>query len=204
MVLAFIHQKGGTGKSTLSISTSIWLAKRGRKVLLLDVDTQGTSSTWGRRFGKKFAVDTISQHARLVSKDVAEYKEDYDDIILDLPPTVTPQTEKAIEVADVLIIPVRPSESDFWALDRLIALILVSDRKPPPPYFVVFNQSEQDEVEEFKGKLDSRRVTHSESVVPLEKCWRDLYKGDDLTDDMDRIIGSILQDIPAENNLYPI
>jgi len=204
MVLAFIHQKGGTGKSTLAIATAIWLAKRGRKVLLLDVDTQGTSSNWGRRYGKKFGVEALAQHARLVAKDVAEYREEYEDLILDLPPTVTAQTEKAIEVADALIIPTRPSQSDIWALDRLIALILVSERKPAPPYFVVFNQSEPDDIMDFKGQLSMRRVPYSETCVPLSKDWTKIYLGNELTDEMDRIIGSILHDIPAENSFYPM
>ncbi len=43
-VLAFLHQKGGTGKSTLAVATACALAARSEPPLLLDADSQGTSS----------------------------------------------------------------------------------------------------------------------------------------------------------------
>jgi chromosome partitioning protein len=49
--IAFINEKGGTGKTTLAVSTAAWLAtERGLKVLLVDLDTQGHA-------GKSLGVD---------------------------------------------------------------------------------------------------------------------------------------------------
>ncbi|MBK7858295.1 MAG: ParA family protein [Archangiaceae bacterium] len=40
--IAFINEKGGTGKTTLAVNTAAWLAaKREKRVLLVDLDTQG-------------------------------------------------------------------------------------------------------------------------------------------------------------------
>lgn len=204
MILAFIHQKGGTGKSTLSISTAIWLAKRGRSVVILDVDTQGSSFSWGNRYGADYGVKVIAQHARLLSKDIREIREQYEDVILDLPPTVTPQTERTIEVADLLIIPMRPTHADLWALDRLVALILVSDRKPPPPYKVVFTQCGTEDALKMAPKLVNRRVEAVEVVVPAAAEWQKLFEGAGLSDEMDRCIGSILMAFPRENLPIPM
>lgn len=44
--ITFAIQKGGTGKTSLSVTTAIEMANRGKKVLLVDADPQGNSTTW--------------------------------------------------------------------------------------------------------------------------------------------------------------
>lgn len=44
--ISFALQKGGTGKTSISVSTAVTLAEKGKNVLLLDADPQGNATTW--------------------------------------------------------------------------------------------------------------------------------------------------------------
>lgn len=45
-VITFAIQKGGTGKTSTAYSTAVELANKGYKVIFIDADPQGNSTTW--------------------------------------------------------------------------------------------------------------------------------------------------------------
>ncbi len=64
--VAFINEKGGTCKTTLAVHTAAWLAsEKGRRVLLLDLDTQGHA-------GKSLGIDVRGSSLTMADVLVAE------------------------------------------------------------------------------------------------------------------------------------
>lgn len=77
-VISFANQKGGVGKSTLCIQTAFYMAKEGKKVLVIDMDGQGNTS--GRLAPKIVTDDNIIEESfdetatrtyELFQKDIA-------------------------------------------------------------------------------------------------------------------------------------
>jgi chromosome partitioning protein len=50
-VVAILGQKGGSGKTTCAIHLAIAASRQKQKVVLLDLDPQGSAASWGKRRG---------------------------------------------------------------------------------------------------------------------------------------------------------
>ena len=60
MFISIICQKGGVGKTTLSVNISDIIAKKGKKTLLIDLDPQGNSTTYLYNKKKNSSFDTLT------------------------------------------------------------------------------------------------------------------------------------------------
>ena len=49
MIVAIISQKGGAGKTTLSVHLATVAALSGHSAAIIDLDPQGTAASWGDR-----------------------------------------------------------------------------------------------------------------------------------------------------------
>lgn len=78
-VLSFMNFKGGVGKTTNSVMMSYRLAKRGKRVLIIDMDPQANATTVLDRTVKAEKRYELSQAAQEVAKKLEPlYKELYD------------------------------------------------------------------------------------------------------------------------------
>ncbi len=121
-VISLVNQKGGCGKTTVSMHLAGALARRGKgmKVLVVDADPQGTATRWAASAtdDDPFPASVVGLAAAntKVHREVQKFANDYDYIVIDCPPSADSQVpQSALLITDVALVPVIPSPPDLWA-----------------------------------------------------------------------------------------
>jgi chromosome partitioning protein len=113
--IAFVTQKGGSGKSTLASSLAVAAHEMKEKVCVVDMDPQGSLANWARTRGADDITVVSSGAARLPSVLATLENKGFTLAIIDTPGAEGAASAAAMEVADLNIIPSRPSMFDLWA-----------------------------------------------------------------------------------------
>ncbi|WP_175868929.1 ParA family partition ATPase [Bartonella gabonensis] len=123
MIIGLLNQKGGVGKTTLSVNLAASFARTGARVLLIDVDPQGSALDWAAAREEAPLFSVIGLPRATVHKEITQIGHSYDHIIIDGPPRVTDLARSALMASDFVLIPVLPSPYDIWAADGIVKLI---------------------------------------------------------------------------------
>lgn len=133
-VIAIISQKGGSGKTTLALHLAAAAQEAGSVALIVDTDPQATASVWASWRGDAPPEVIDSPPPRLAAKVAQARDQGAEWIVIDTPPHADSAARAAVEIADLVLIPCRPSAFDLAAIQtsaRLVQLL----RKPA---FTVF------------------------------------------------------------------
>lgn len=125
MIISSINYKGGVGKSTVAQNLAVALVHQGYKVCLVDADNTRATSSWSDRRdenGIEPSIPCISlTNPKSFAKQVRAQYEQYDVLIIDCPPALSPIAVKAMYTSHFLVIPISTTGgSDVWVSEQLL------------------------------------------------------------------------------------
>ncbi|HWB12770.1 MAG TPA: ParA family partition ATPase [Pirellulales bacterium] len=122
-VLAILNQKGGVGKTTLAIHIATAIARRDRKVLLIDADPQNSALDWAAAREGQPLFPVVGLPKSSIHKELPTLTEKFDVVVIDGPPRVHEVARSAIMASDLVLVPVQPSPYDVWASKEIMDLL---------------------------------------------------------------------------------
>lgn len=122
IIVAVVNLKGGTGKTTTAgFLAHVW-HERGRRVLFVDADPQGSASRWAEDAAWPFPV--VQMASKYLHEKLPGIVSNQDVVVIDTPPWNTPPiVTSVLRIATHVVIAIPPNAADQERLGDVEALL---------------------------------------------------------------------------------
>ena len=122
MIISFVNQKGGVGKTTTAINLAASLARKNHQIVLVDADPQGSAVKWHSAESNQ-AFEILHSPGSLSMADLETLNASYDYVVIDAPPAIGDITRSILLASDMAIVPVSPSALDIWSCRGILDMV---------------------------------------------------------------------------------
>lgn len=165
--IAIVAQKGGAGKTTVTVHLAVAALLAGERVAIVDTDPQRTALAWAQTRGAE--TPTVVATNRVEDAKYEAATDGYTVLLIDTAPVAAAATTAYLRVSDFALVPLRPSAFDLTTLDQTLALV----RAAGTPSAIVLNAcpARAPEVREARGLCGGDGVP----LAPVELAERRAY-----------------------------
>lgn len=168
-IIGFVTQKGGSGKTTLALNFAVTAVANKKRVVILDMDVQGTARKW---YERRIADNPplIEVTAADLEKAIAGAKaQKFDWILIDTPGRDDAAQAAVIRAADFCIIPCRPSSADLEATPTTVETM----KRLKKPYAFILTQTP---ARSFRIREAHTGLSYLGMVCPTPVVLRNAYQ----------------------------
>lgn len=175
MITVVGNLKGGTGKSTVAFNLSLWVAtNRNVYVSVYDLDPQATLSD-------AFEIRTEDGYVPAISPktDVGliDKEGEHCEVIIDIGMLDADAMEKAISMADRILVPIAPSQADVWSTQRFLKLIAKARAGKPVEVVGFMNRADTHHgVKETDEALEVMKTLPGIKMLETKLFQRTVYR----------------------------
>lgn len=121
--IAFLSQKGGTGKTTLAVHVAVVAQQAGEQVAIIDTDPQKSATSWGDVRQQSSPIVATAAAAQLDTVLSAAKQDGISLVVIDTAPHAAPDAVRVAQAVDVVVIPCRPTAFDLAAVAGAVDIV---------------------------------------------------------------------------------
>jgi chromosome partitioning protein len=121
--IAFLSQKGGSGKTTLVVHVAVAAHEAGERVVVIDTDPQKSATVWGETRNQDAPIVATAAAVELTHVLNAAKQELMTLAIVDTAPHAAPDATRIVRAVDLVVIPCRPTAFDIAAVGSAVDIV---------------------------------------------------------------------------------